>query len=63
MMRRNEREVRDKKRILQILEECRVCRLAFSDDHAPYIVPLNFGYETDGNMLPSIFIAQKRVGK
>ena len=63
MMRRNEREVKDKNRILQILEECKVCRLAFSDDHAPYIVPLNFGYETDGNMLSLYFHCAKEGRK
>ena len=48
-MRRNDREIKDRKEIDGIIRRCRVCRLAMCDDGQPYIVPLNFGY--DGRFL------------
>ena len=48
-MRRNEREITDRKDIDDIIRRCRVCHLAMCDDGQPYIIPLNFGY--DGNFL------------
>lgn len=44
-MRRSDREITDFKEILTIMEQCDVCRLAFNDIKAPYILPLNFGME------------------
>ena len=44
-MRRKEREVTDDKSITEIISNCHCCRLAFNDNDAPYIVPMNFGYE------------------
>lgn len=50
-MRRKDREVTDEKRIGEIIEECKVCRIALNGGRAPYIVPLNFGYEKrDGEL-------------
>ena len=48
-MRRNEREIKDRKDIDDIIKRCQVCHLAMCDDGQPYIVPLNFGY--DGRFL------------
>jgi uncharacterized protein len=44
-MRRNEREIKGRKDIDDIIKRCRVCHLAMCDDGQPYIVPLNFGYD------------------
>lgn len=44
-MRRYDREITDKNEILEIMNRCDVCRLAFSDGDYPYILPLNFGIE------------------
>ena len=46
-MRRNEREITDRKKIDGIIRRCLVCRLAMCDEGQPYIVPLNFGYDGD----------------
>lgn len=62
-MRRKEREVKDLSRILQVIEECKVCRLAFSDKKAPYVVPLNFGYEIEGTTLALYFHCAKEGRK
>jgi len=43
-MRRKDREIKDRDAIESILERATVCRVAFSDNEVPYIVPLNFGY-------------------
>jgi uncharacterized protein len=48
-MRRNDREIKDRKVIDEIIRRCQVCHLALCDDGQPYIVPLNFGY--DGRFL------------
>ena len=48
-MRRNEREITDRRDIDEIIKRCRICHLAMCDDGQPYIVPLNFGY--DGRFL------------
>jgi nitroimidazol reductase NimA-like FMN-containing flavoprotein (pyridoxamine 5'-phosphate oxidase superfamily) len=44
-MRRKDREVTGVEELLEIIGQCRVCRLGMADNDAPYIVPLNFGYE------------------
>lgn len=48
-MRRSDREITDRNEIIQIMEQCDVCRLAFNDEAVPYILPLNFGlhYENE----------------
>ncbi len=52
-MRRSDREIRDKNEILEVMEKCDVCRLAFNDTEQgyPYILPLNFGMKTDGEQV------------
>lgn len=47
-MRRNDREVKDISKIIEIMQKCDVCRLAINDDPVPYILPLNFGIEISG---------------
>lgn len=44
-MRRTDREVKDEKRIRELIELCDCCRLGFCDEGKVYIVPLSFGYE------------------
>lgn len=44
-MRRSDREIKEVGTILEIIDQCKVCRLAMNDDEGVYIVPLNFGYE------------------
>lgn len=47
-MRRKDREVTDFAVVRSIIEACRVCRVAFCTDGAPYIVPLSLGVEWNG---------------
>lgn len=43
-MRRSDRGVTDPAQLEEILQSCKVFRLALATGEAPYIVPLNFGY-------------------
>ena len=44
VMRRNDREVKDRKGIEEIILRCKTCHVAMVDDSSPYVVPLSFGY-------------------
>lgn len=45
-MNRHEREVTQQDRLMEIMDNCVLCRLAMHDDDGGvYIVPINFGYE------------------
>lgn len=50
-MRRNDREIIDFKKMIEIVNTCDCCRLGLTDNSASYIVPLNFGYEVQGETL------------
>ena len=55
-MRRSDRAVQDQQQILEIVQNCTVCRIALNTGQAPYIVPLNFGFEmTDEGALNLYF--------
>jgi nitroimidazol reductase NimA-like FMN-containing flavoprotein (pyridoxamine 5'-phosphate oxidase superfamily) len=45
-MRRNDRKVNDQSEIEEIIKKADVCRLAMIDDNKPYLVTLNFGYQS-----------------
>ncbi|MFH1951850.1 MAG: pyridoxamine 5'-phosphate oxidase family protein [Pseudomonadota bacterium] len=57
-MRRKEKEILDRDEIESIISKATVCRLAFSVDDNPYIVPLNFGYRDS-----CLYLHTPRVGK
>ena len=46
-MRKADREIKSREEIIEIMKRCDVCRLAFNNGEYPYIIPLNFGLETD----------------
>ncbi|MDO4582870.1 MAG: pyridoxamine 5'-phosphate oxidase family protein [Planctomycetia bacterium] len=54
-MRRHEREITDPKKIQAILEKCDVCRIGLTDETAPYIVPMNFGFSLENGLLTLYF--------
>lgn len=56
-MRRKDREVTDPAEIEAILRRCDVCRIALNDPEtgAPYILPLNFGFERQAGRLVLYF--------
>lgn len=54
-MRRSDREIKDINEIIRVMEKCDVCRLALNDEEYPYILPLNFGMETDNGKIVLYF--------
>lgn len=54
-LRKKDREVTNKQEIIQIIEKCDICRIAFLDNNIPYIVPMNFGYRYDTDELVLYF--------
>ena len=44
-MRRKEKEIKDRKEIISILQKAKICRIGLSENNKPYIVPMNFGYK------------------
>jgi nitroimidazol reductase NimA-like FMN-containing flavoprotein (pyridoxamine 5'-phosphate oxidase superfamily) len=46
-MRRKEKEIKDEKEIISIIQKAKVCRIGLSENNKPYIVPMNFGYRND----------------
>jgi len=50
-MRRKDREITDFHEMIEIMRKCDVCRLAFHDTEFPYVVPLNFGLEVQGEQV------------
>ena len=54
-MRRSDREVKEFDAIVAIMQKCDVCRIALNNDGYPYILPLNFGINIDGNKIELYF--------
>jgi uncharacterized protein len=58
-MRREEKEITNKKEIEQIFKEALVCRLGLFDGKSPYLVPVNFGYKEDTLYFHSALVGRK----
>lgn len=54
-MRRRDREITDRDKMLEIVAECDCCRLGLIDNGEAYIVPMNFGFEDAGSALTLYF--------
>ena len=50
-MRRKEREIAGQDAIIDVLRRCGVIRLGLDTGSYPYVVPMNFGLETEGESL------------
>jgi len=50
-MRRSNREIKSFEDTLNILKRCDVIRLGINTPDYPYVVPMNFGFESNGNAL------------
>lgn len=62
-LRRKDREVTDIKELMQIIDQCKVCRIAMHDNAGLYIVPMNFGYTYENNQLVLFFHSAKEGRK
>ena len=54
-MRRKDREISDFDEMIEVIKKCDVCRVAMQGEEYPYVVPLNFGIETDGTQVVLYF--------
>ena len=61
MMRRNDRAL-DFPAILDLLDRCHIVRLAMLDGKEPYIVPLNYGYTCDGDVI-TLYCHSAKAGR
>ena len=61
-MRRSDREVGNLAEIQKILEGCKVCHMAMVDDGMPYVIPLSYGYELEGDRL-TVYVHCAREGR
>lgn len=50
-MRRKDREITNLQDILGVLRRCEVVRLGIHTPDCPYVVPMNFGIETEGEAI------------
>ena len=62
-MRRADREVTDRNAILEIMKNCDCLHLALMDGDFPYVIPMNFGFEDDGEHLTIYFHGAKEGKK
>ena len=60
-MRRTDREL-DFSATLDLLDRCRVVRLAMIDGQEPYIVPLNYGYTCEDRQI-TLYCHSAKVGR
>jgi uncharacterized protein len=58
IMRRKEKEIKNKNMIESILQEADHCVVALSDNNSPYIVPMNFGYKNQ-----TLYLHSSKEGK
>jgi nitroimidazol reductase NimA-like FMN-containing flavoprotein (pyridoxamine 5'-phosphate oxidase superfamily) len=61
-MRRKDREIADIEDKIKIINKCKVCRLGLSENNNPYIVPLNYGYTFENDLL-TLFFHSAKEGK
>ena len=64
-MRRKDREITDRAKIMDIIDRCDCCRVGFFDAEAKqvYIVPLNFGYTEEEGKVTFYFHGAKEGRK
>lgn len=62
-MRRKDREITEKEKLREIMDKCKVCRLAMQDKEGLYLVPLNYGYTWENDVLTLYFHSAKEGRK
>lgn len=48
-MRRHDREITDRTKIIEVIQGCDCCRVGFPEEDGAYILPLNFGFDAEKN--------------
>lgn len=62
-MRRKDREITEEQKLREIMDTCKVCRLAMQDEDGLYLVPLNYGYRFENGELTLYFHSAKEGRK
>ncbi len=62
-MRRKDREITEEQKLREIMDKCKVCRLAMQDEEGLYLVPLNYGYVFENDVLTLYFHSAKEGRK
>ncbi len=62
-MLRKDREITNEAEMIDILRRCDTLRVAFLDDEYPYIVPVSFGMEVDGENIVLYFHGLREARK
>lgn len=62
-MRLHKREVKDPKVLNRILQTCDVVRIGCQDEEGIFVVPVNFGYEYDGDHELKIYFHSATEGR
>ena len=58
-MRRRDRAVTETGELLGMLARCKICHLAFPTGGAPYVLPMNFGFDLEKGILTLYFHCAK----
>lgn len=61
-MRKSDREITDRKQAIDFLDSCDTVRIGFFDDEYPYVVPVSFGLDDNGETL-ALYYHGAIVGK
>lgn len=62
-MRRSDREITGFDNIIKIINDCKVCHVAFFDNEYPYIVPMTFGMEVTDDKQLNIYFHGAKEGR
>ncbi|MCL2874299.1 MAG: pyridoxamine 5'-phosphate oxidase family protein [Defluviitaleaceae bacterium] len=54
-MRRSQYQIEDTETLIELLNECKIMRVAMIDGETPYIVPVNYAYELSEGILTMYF--------
>jgi nitroimidazol reductase NimA-like FMN-containing flavoprotein (pyridoxamine 5'-phosphate oxidase superfamily) len=61
-MRRKNREIIDINEKINVIKKCKICRIGLSENNVPYVIPLNYGYNFENDIL-TLFFHSAREGK
>lgn len=62
-LRRKDREINETNELLQVIDQCKICRITMQDNEGLYIVPMNFGYIYENKQLVLYFHSAKEGRK
>ena len=54
-MRRQDKEITDINEKINVIKKGKVCRIGLSENNVPYIIPLNYGYNFENDVLTLFF--------